>query len=203
MQEKERDPGEEVEAPLDHAWAVVLSVGLVLVGLFVGLPWLLVRTPVSAWVPLVLLAVPLFPTVTGWLQGEMSCRLPGDGVVRLLVREYLFHLWHLSLELTLLLAGLPVIAARLLGVIAGIMLTVFVIVFLLGGVQQLTGWRMKGVVVFTWADIWLHAKLALGSLAGMLVTLGVGVLLGWLFDRSADRAAAINQRVMRWLRDHV
>lgn len=203
MHEKRESPDPGDEPPLDYAWAVLISVGLVLAGLFVGLPWLLSRTPVSAWTPVVLLIVPLFPTVTGWLQGETTCRLPGDGPARLLLREYLFHLWNLSLELTLLLAGLPLIAARLGIVLGCIMFVAFAIASLLGVAQQLTGWQPEGMIAFTWADIWSYTQVALASLGGTAVAAGLGVVLDCFFDRSTQMAAGINRRVLRWLRDHV
>jgi hypothetical protein len=189
---------------LAYGWAVVLSVFLVMAGLFFGLPMLVQTIPEKeVWIPLALLALPAFPTVTGWLQGRMECRLPGDRGPRSLLREYLYHTWRLALDLTMLLASLPLIAAQLVGVIAAIMLIAFGVVLLLACARQVFGLRMEGVSQFEASDIWLAGKILLGSVGATIAAFGLGAVLDCVFDRGIDIAAVMNRRVIRWLRKHV
>ena len=203
-------PGDDAEegtddgAAVSEPWAVILSVLLVMGGLFAGLPLLLIKLPSAAtWLPVALLSVPAFPAVTGWLQGRMDTRQKGESGLRALPREYAFHLWRLALELTPLLASLPIIAARLLGVIAAIIFVAFAAVLLLAITQQVFGLHLEGVAVFSWADVWFSAKLMLGSVAATIASCGLGAMLERVFDRGADTIANVNRRVMQWLLAHV
>ena len=202
-------PGDDAEeakddgAAVGEPWAVILSVLLVMTGLFVCLPLLLTKlSPAAARLSATLFIIPAFPAVTGWLQGCMDTRQKGESGLRALPREYVFHLWRLSLELTMLLASLPVIAAQILGVISAIIFITFVAVLLLAVVQQVFGWRMKGIAVFGWSDVWFSARLMLGSVTATVGFFALGVMLERVFDRSADMAASMNRRVMRWLQQH-
>ena len=191
------------EPAIPYPWAVVLSVVLVMGCLFFLPPTLLDGVPLAARLPIILLAVPAFPAITGWLQGTMDSRRPNEHGLRALPREYLYHCWSLALELTIRLATLPVIAAQLIGVIAAIMLIVCAIVLLMAGAQHLFGLRISGVTLFSAADIWLVAKVVLGCIAGTLSAFGLAALLEKAFDRSADIAGVLNRRVNAWLRKYL
>lgn len=194
----------EGEPAIPHAWAVVLSVMFVLAGLFIGLPLCLSEMPsVAARIPVVLLLVPAFPAVTGWLQGCMDSRLPGESGLRALPREYLLHLWSLALELTVVLATLPLIAAQITGVGAAVMLLAFGAVVVLACLQQVFGLHMEGVATFGGEDVWVAGKVLLGSVGVTVAAFGLGMVLERVFDRSADVTVHMNRRVLRWLRDHV
>ena len=195
------DPTQEPALP--YPWAVVLSVVLVMGCLFFLPPTLLEGVPLTARWPVILLAVPALPAITGWLLGTMDSRRPNERGLRALPREYLYHCWSLALELTMLAASLPVIAAQLLGVIAGIMMITFVIVLLLASAQQLFGLRIHGVTIFSAPDIWLATKIVLGCLAATATAFGFAALLEKVFDRSADTAVVMNRRVNAWLRKYM
>lgn len=185
------------------AWAVILSVFLVIGGLFFGLPWLLAGLPsIAISLPVALLLIPALPTITGWLQGRMDARQKGESGLRALPREYAFHLWRLALELTMLLAALPVIAAQLLGVISAIIFIAFAAVLLLALAQQVFGLRFSGVAVFSWSDVWFAARLMLGSVVATIACYGFAAMLERVFDRGADVARYMNSRATCWLQRH-
>ena len=197
-----KDP--ECEPAIPYAWAILLSVFIVMGGLFFGLPLLLIQIPSQAAQALVvLLVVPAFPTVSGWLQGCMDSRLPGEKGLRTLPREYLYQTWSLTLELTLLLASLPTILAQLISVIAAIMVVAFGAVLIVALAQHAFGLRLQGVTVFGTADIWTAGKIVLGGVGAATGFWALGAALERVFNRSVDLATVMNLRVNRWLCRHV
>ncbi len=194
----DEDDGKVPVIPL--AWAIILSVLVVMGGLFVGLPMLLQRVPwAAARLPVLLLVIPAFPAVTGWLQGTMDTQRPSEQGWRALPREYLFHAWSLALELTLVVSSLPVIAAQLLSVIALIMLFPCGAVLLLAAGQKLFGLHIEGVTTFSASDVWLCAMLLFGAVAAAGVAYALAAFLERVFDRSTDVVAVMNKRVVAWL----
>jgi hypothetical protein len=191
------------EPAIPYEGAMVLSVLVVIGGLFFGLPLLLNAVAPFAVVPTLLLAIPLFPTITGWLQGCMDSQLPSETRNRALVREYVYHTWRLGLELTLVLVTLPPIAAQLIGVISIIMLIAFGTVLVLAGAQSGFGLRIQGITQFTSHDIGVALLVVMGCFAASLTSWGLAAWLERVFDRNTERLAAVDRKVCHCLRRYL
>ena len=109
------------EPAIPYPWAVVLSVVLVMGCLFFLPPTLLDGVPLAARLPIILLAVPAFPAITGWLQGTMDSRRPNEHGLRALPREGAQHLFGLRINGVTLFSAADIwlVAKVVLGCIAG------------------------------------------------------------------------------------
>lgn len=122
--------------PADSGWGVILSIFVVIGGLFFVIPYLFTKIHNGILLGInVLLLIPLIRVITEYLQREQEY----DDPLQTLVRQYLVMLFSLVFQLVFLLIMLPFIFIAPAAVLGGMFLLVLLVGILLYVAQVYLG----------------------------------------------------------------